>query len=131
MARRGGEADAETAEIVGQGSENVGIGLAGIAARGADLAQGEGPAVEAVVALRSACSGKGLFRRDDQCLTLEGGNAVVAAEGYGFLGADIAAGAAEQAAPHVELGAAFRAGRDGPGGADVGAGRAVPAVHGA
>ena len=41
MARRGDKLDAEAPEIPADGAEHVGIGLAGVAAAGADLAQAQ------------------------------------------------------------------------------------------
>ena len=146
MARRGRKFDAETAQIIHQGAQHIAVGLAGVAAPGADLAQLEGAAEQAVIAGRARRRGcrsghAGRQGRDAQSLPPEGGQTVLHAEVEGPFGAGRAAGAAKNTAAHVQQRGARAAGLTGWAGCSgggrqqraCGAGRetgpAVAAIH--
>ena len=123
VARRGDELDAEAAEIPADGAEHVGVGLAGVAAAGADLPQPQRAAEELAQFFVERGGQADLFLArlaEQEVFAAAHGHAMVAGLGDGPGGTGLDARGAEDAAAQIE--------RDGlPGGARDGLGRDRPA----
>ncbi len=125
VAGRGDELDAEPAQVEDDGAEHVQVGLAGVAAAGAHLAQLERAAEEPARSSRRGPPRASASRPSyDEVVAGPRGEAVVLAVADRALGAGLDAVGAEQAAAQVEPEAPLVE-RDGVGRAGLGAGAAA------
>src|SRR6185312_8141139 len=102
MARRSDEVDPEAASVEDDIAERVDLGLAAIAAAGADLAQAQRAAEEAAQLTLQGLNVRCAFARDQQFGSLRGGEPPVRGKSDQIIGTCGSAIAAEDASAQVE-----------------------------